>query len=43
MPVLQDDIQEAAKKTVDMIETDDIDNLIRRQPVITVMGHVDRG
>ena len=43
MPVLQDDIQEAAEKTVDMIESEDIDNLIRRPPVITVMGHVDHG
>ncbi len=43
VPVLQDDIQEAAKKTVDMIESEDIDNLIRRPPVITVMGHVDHG
>jgi len=40
---LQDDIQEAAEKTVDMIESEDIDNLIRRPPVITVMGHVDHG
>ncbi len=43
VPVLQDDIQEAAEKTVDMIESQDIDNLIRRPPVITVMGHVDHG
>ncbi|MDC3046951.1 translation initiation factor IF-2, partial [Prochlorococcus sp. AH-736-A21] len=43
VPVLQDDIQEAAEKTVDMIESEDIDNLIRRPPVITVMGHVDHG
>ncbi len=43
VPVLQDDIQEAAEKTVNMIESDDIDNLIRRPPVITVMGHVDHG
>jgi len=43
VPVLQDDIQEAAEKTVDMIESDDIDNLIKRPPVITVMGHVDHG
>ena len=43
VPVLQDDIQEAAKKTVDMIEKDDIDSLIKRPPVITVMGHVDHG
>ncbi len=43
VPVLQDDIQEAAEKTVDMLESDDIDNLIKRPPVITVMGHVDHG
>jgi len=43
VPVLQDDIQEAAEKTVDMIESEDIDNLIKRPPVITVMGHVDHG
>ncbi len=43
VPVLQDDIQEAAEKTVDMIESEDIDNLTRRPPVITVMGHVDHG
>ncbi len=43
VPVLQDDVQEAAEKTVDMIESEDIDNLIRRPPVITVMGHVDHG
>ncbi len=43
VPVLQDDIQEAAEKIVDMIESDDIDSLIKRPPVITVMGHVDHG
>ncbi len=43
VPVLQDDIQEAAEKTVDMIESEDLDNLLRRPPVITVMGHVDHG
>ncbi len=43
VPVLQDDIQEAAEKTVDMIESDDADSLIKRPPVITVMGHVDHG
>ncbi|MCR8537326.1 MAG: translation initiation factor IF-2 [Prochlorococcus marinus CUG1430] len=43
VPVLQDDIQEAAEKTVDMIASDDIDSLIKRPPVITVMGHVDHG
>ena len=43
VPVLQDDVQEAAEKTVDMIESDDISSLIKRPPVITVMGHVDHG
>ncbi len=43
VPVLQDDVQEAAEKTVDMIESDDINSLIKRPPVITVMGHVDHG
>jgi len=43
VPVLQDDIQEAAEKTVDMIASDDVDSLIKRPPVITVMGHVDHG
>lgn len=43
VPVLQDDVQEAAEKTVDMIESEDIDKLITRPPVITVMGHVDHG
>ncbi len=43
VPVLQDDVEEAAKKTVNMIEKTDIDNLITRPPVVTVMGHVDHG
>ncbi len=43
VPVLQDDIEEAATKTVDMIEKTDIDSLITRPPVVTVMGHVDHG
>ncbi len=43
VPVLQDDVEEAATKTVDMIEKTDIDSLITRPPVVTVMGHVDHG
>jgi len=43
VPVLQDDVEEAAKKTVEMIEASDFDYLIRRPPVVTVMGHVDHG
>ncbi|MFM1812619.1 MAG: Translation initiation factor [Cyanobacteriota bacterium] len=43
VPVLEDDVQEAAKKTVEMIEASDLAHLIRRPPVVTVMGHVDHG
>ena len=43
VPVLQDDGEEAAKKTVEMIEEADKAHLIRRPPVVTVMGHVDHG
>ncbi len=43
VPVLQDDVEEAAKKTVEMIEEGDLKHLMRRPPVVTVMGHVDHG
>ena len=43
VPVLQDDVEEAAKKTVEMIEEGDLKHLIKRPPVVTVMGHVDHG
>jgi len=43
VPVLQDDVEEAAKKTGEMIEEKDLAHLIRRPPVVTVMGHVDHG
>ncbi len=43
VPVLQDDVEEAAKKTAEMIEEGDLEHLIRRPPVVTVMGHVDHG
>ncbi len=43
VPVLQDDVEEAAKKTAEMIEDTDLAHLIRRPPVVTVMGHVDHG
>jgi len=43
VPVLEDDVQAAAAKTVEMIEDSDLAHLIRRPPVVTVMGHVDHG
>ncbi len=43
VPVLEDDVEAAAKKTVEMIEDSDLAHLIRRPPVVTVMGHVDHG
>jgi translation initiation factor IF-2 len=43
VPVLEDDVQAAATKTVEMIEASDLAHLIRRPPVVTVMGHVDHG
>jgi translation initiation factor IF-2 len=43
VPVLEDDVQAAAAKTVEMIEASDLAHLIRRPPVVTVMGHVDHG
>ena len=43
VPVLEDDVQSAAAKTVEMIEESDLAHLIRRPPVVTVMGHVDHG
>ena len=43
VPVLEDDVQAAAAKTVEMIEASDLEHLIRRPPVVTVMGHVDHG
>jgi translation initiation factor IF-2 len=33
----------AAKKVTEMIDANDLDNLHRRPPVVTIMGHVDHG
>ncbi len=32
-----------AKKTTEMLDPSDLDNLQRRPPVVTIMGHVDHG
>jgi len=32
-----------AKKTTEMLEESDLDSLVRRPPVVTIMGHVDHG
>ena len=33
----------AAAKTTEMLDETDLDNLVRRPPVVTIMGHVDHG
>ncbi len=33
----------AAKKVTEMLDVEDLDNLQRRPPVVTIMGHVDHG
>lgn len=35
--------ESAAKKTTEMLEEADLENLQRRPPVVTIMGHVDHG
>ncbi|MGV0026626.1 translation initiation factor IF-2 [Phormidesmis priestleyi] len=35
--------QEAARKVTEMVGVEDVDHLIRRPPVVTIMGHVDHG
>lgn len=34
---------EAATKTTEMLDAADLDSLVRRPPVVTIMGHVDHG
>jgi len=36
-------VEAEAKKVTEMIEASDLDHLIRRPPVVTIMGHVDHG
>jgi translation initiation factor IF-2 len=35
--------ESAARKITEMLEADDLENLQRRPPVVTIMGHVDHG
>ncbi|MBE7381417.1 MAG: translation initiation factor IF-2 [Leptolyngbya sp. SIO1E4] len=37
------EVESEAKKVTEMLEAGDLENLSRRPPVITIMGHVDHG
>jgi translation initiation factor IF-2 len=37
------EVESEAKKVTEMLDADDLDNLVQRPPVITIMGHVDHG
>jgi translation initiation factor IF-2 len=41
--VITAEAEAEAKKVTEMLDADDLDNLQRRPPVITIMGHVDHG
>jgi translation initiation factor IF-2 len=45
MDILVDKVEKEseARKVTEMVDADDVDNLIRRPPVVTIMGHVDHG
>jgi translation initiation factor IF-2 len=35
--------ESAARKITEMLDLEDLENLVRRPPVVTIMGHVDHG
>ena len=37
------EIESEARKVTEMLDVDDLENLQRRPPVVTIMGHVDHG
>jgi translation initiation factor IF-2 len=37
------EVEAEAKKVTEMLDASDLDHLIRRPPVVTIMGHVDHG
>lgn len=37
------EVEAEAKKTTEMLDAADLENLVRRPPVVTIMGHVDHG
>ncbi len=43
IPVEVPEEKSAAQKTTEMLEDGDLENLKRRPPVVTIMGHVDHG
>jgi translation initiation factor IF-2 len=41
--VMAGEAESAARKVTEMLAAEDLDNLVRRPPVVTIMGHVDHG
>lgn len=41
--VLTPTLESSAAKSTEMLDVDDLENLVRRPPVVTIMGHVDHG